>query len=413
VLVVGPSRSGKTRGILAPAILTAPGPVVVVSTKTDLLWLTRGPRAMSGTVWAYDPLGTLGPDAEGFSLARFSPLQGIQRFSDAVRVAGAMARSSRPEAATSEGHHWLERAETLVACVMYACACSRRSMEHVVAQVVMRDASEALKVLDSLPDPMPSRILSGILRTDGRELSGIFSSAASLLAPFKTREALESCTKPNFDPASFVRSRDTLFVVGTGEEQAFASPLIASLVEAVKEATYRRAREQDCLRPPVLLAVDEAAHCARIPALASIAAEGGGQGLLAVVCVQDVSQAGAMGMSRDQLLNLFPVKALLPGTTDLATLRTLSQLTGNVPRRVTTIGQQRYGRIPGRLRTVSRHVSLSTEPRVTPEAIFSLPPGSAFVMDQKGRFGVVRLLGEGPRLALPRPPMPPGPGVTL
>lgn len=57
VLLLGPPRSGKTSGVMVPAIIAHTGPVVSASTKDDVMRATRLPRAMSGKLWVFDPTG--------------------------------------------------------------------------------------------------------------------------------------------------------------------------------------------------------------------------------------------------------------------------------------------------------------------------------------------------------------------
>lgn len=62
VLVLGPPRSGKTVSIVIPAVVTAPGPVLVTSTKPEVMQLCAATvRARGGRCWLYDPTGTEHP----------------------------------------------------------------------------------------------------------------------------------------------------------------------------------------------------------------------------------------------------------------------------------------------------------------------------------------------------------------
>jgi type IV secretory pathway TraG/TraD family ATPase VirD4 len=56
-LVLGPPRSGKTSAVAVPNVLCAPGPLIVTSTKTDLLAATIAARAEVGRCWLLDPEG--------------------------------------------------------------------------------------------------------------------------------------------------------------------------------------------------------------------------------------------------------------------------------------------------------------------------------------------------------------------
>ena len=69
LLILGPPRSEKTAGVLTPAILCHPGPVVSTSTKADVLRATGLVRARLGRVWHYSPDGgETPPGCHGASL---------------------------------------------------------------------------------------------------------------------------------------------------------------------------------------------------------------------------------------------------------------------------------------------------------------------------------------------------------
>jgi type IV secretory pathway TraG/TraD family ATPase VirD4 len=61
MLVLGPPRSGKTSSLVVPNVLAAPGPVLVTSTKTDVLEATLPAARSSDAVGSWTPTGTLEP----------------------------------------------------------------------------------------------------------------------------------------------------------------------------------------------------------------------------------------------------------------------------------------------------------------------------------------------------------------
>jgi len=62
----------------------------------------------------------------------------------------------------------------------------------------------------------------------------------------------------------------------------------------------------------LLLALDELANVAPLPRLASIVSEGGGQGVVTLACLQDLSQARSRwGTSAEGFLSLFPTTVVL------------------------------------------------------------------------------------------------------
>ena len=106
------------------------------------------------------------------------------------------------------------------------------------------------------------------------------------------------------------------------------APVVVAFLEQVRAATYRTAAE-GTLRLPVTLVLDEVANVAPLPDLPAMVSEGGGQGLLTLACLQDLSQARARwGVAADGFFSLFGSKVVLPGIGDMSTLEAVSRLAG-------------------------------------------------------------------------------------
>ncbi|MHB8325569.1 MAG: type IV secretory system conjugative DNA transfer family protein [Candidatus Dormibacteria bacterium] len=75
-LVLGPPRSGKTRGPIIPNVAAWEGTVLVTSTRRDVLDATASWRAQKGTAWVFDPLVTVGRLPPGARRLVWSPLRG-------------------------------------------------------------------------------------------------------------------------------------------------------------------------------------------------------------------------------------------------------------------------------------------------------------------------------------------------
>jgi hypothetical protein len=79
----------------------------------------------------------------------------------------------------------------------------------------------------------------------------------------------------------------------------------------------------------LLLALDEVANIAPLPNLPELVSEGGGQGVLTLACLQDLSQARARwGPDADGWLSLFGSTVMFRGVEDVKTLDMLSALAG-------------------------------------------------------------------------------------
>jgi type IV secretion system protein VirD4 len=212
-------------------------------------------------------------------------------------------------------------------------------------------------------------ILEGLTATDTRELSGIFSTADSVLAAYRSDAALTGTRNPTFDPAAFAASTDTLYLVAPAATQALMAPLVVALLDQVRSAVYRWRP-----RTPMLYALDEVANIAPLPDLPSTLAEGGSQGLLVLACLQDLSQARARwGKAADGFLTLFTHKLLLPGVADPATLKAISTLAGHVeePVRSRTTGWTQS----------STSWTTRRQPRLPEDRIANLPIGTGLLVN--------------------------------
>jgi type IV secretion system protein VirD4 len=334
LLVVGPPRSGKTTALVVPNILAAPGAVVSTSTKADVLAATLAVRSAQGRCWLLDPTGTV-TAPEGVTAIRWSPVGASRQWDDALATARAMAGAARPAGRWSEASHWTERAEALLAPLLHAAALEGVDMRRVVHAIHRHDPEPARAILARHGADVAADVLAGITATDSREQSGIWSTAAGIVAAYRSASALDATIHPNIDPADLAAGTDTVYVCAPARHQALVAPIVVAFLESVRAGTYAAAaadqRAGTSGRPPVLLALDELANIAPLPDLPALVSEGGGQGLATLACLQDLSQARQRwGPAADGFLSLFGTKVILPGIADLSTLELVSRLGGEI-----------------------------------------------------------------------------------
>jgi type IV secretion system protein VirD4 len=333
-LIIGPPRSGKTSRLVIPNLYAHPGAVVATSTKTDVAEATWTRRAELGTCWLWDPTGTLIPP-DGIQTLRWSPIIGCGTWDAAVARAHALATAARPSPnGTPHGSeaHWIERAQALLAPLLHAAAITNNDLRTVLSWLHRRDLTQPLEALQTHGSTMAADLITGIAETEERERSGIFSTADSLLAAYRTDTALASATNPNFDPTAFAASNDTIYLCAPATAQAQYAPLVVALLDQIRTATYA-ARPY----PSLLWALDELANIAPLPDLPATISEGASQGLVVLASLQDLSQARTRwGNAADGFLTLYTHKLVLPGIADLATLRQVSALAGEIDVPVTS-----------------------------------------------------------------------------
>ncbi|MGH3260756.1 MAG: type IV secretory system conjugative DNA transfer family protein [Trebonia sp.] len=379
VLVIGPSQSGKTTSVIVPTLLDYPGPVVSTSTKPDVLRATMDSRLEFGRAWQFDPTGHA-HEIPGVQTLRWSPLSCSQNWDGALLMARAMVTGAAVGTGTTDANHWAKRAQALLAAVLHAAAIGDMPLRTVIGWVTSHDTNGPLSRLrDHATVPLALDALTGIANTEARERSSIFSATADALEAYTSQAALDAAEDQNFDAKQFVTSGDTVYIHAPAEGQRMAAPLVCGLLAEIRRATYQ-AHARGHLDGTVLFALDEVANVAPIAELPQIASEGGGQGLLLLAVLQDLSQARARwGTVADGFLTLFGTKLILPGVADPRTLETISTALGEYDRKVVT---ESDAKVPGRW-TAQRSTSYSTQRTrvLSPGEVANIPAGHALHLD--------------------------------
>ncbi|HET6874227.1 MAG TPA: type IV secretory system conjugative DNA transfer family protein [Acidimicrobiales bacterium] len=326
LLVLGPPRSGKTCGVAVPNTIAAPGSVVSTSTKPDVLAATTAARSRMGRCWLLDPSGSMHAPA-GVEVIRWSPVASARTWEEALLLARSMTAAARPAGRMGEAAHWTERAEALLAPLLHAAHLRGSGMDTVIRWVLRHETDEAATVLHSDGPRLAADVLAGIEATDPREQSGIWSSAAGVLAAYRSEQVLDRSDRPNFDPARLAAGRDTVYVCAPARQQDLIAPIVVAFLDQARAGAFAGTGRH----LPLTLVLDELANIAPIPDLPALISEGGSQGVLTVGCLQDLSQARARwGPSADGFLSLFGAKLVLPGIGDMATLDLVSRLGGEI-----------------------------------------------------------------------------------
>jgi type IV secretion system protein VirD4 len=380
-LVLGPTRSGKTSALLVPNVLLARSAVVTTSTKDDVVRATST-RSRVGHVHLFDPSGTT-RCPPGVTRVGWSPIDASRDWDAAVHTADAMVDASRLRArGAGAPDHWSERARALLAPLLHACALDRGGIPRLAGWVDAREGREPLSRLVGAKGedhPAPAS-LGGLLATDDRELSAIWSTTAGVLSAWRTEAAREAAAAPPLDLGRFLGGANTLHVVSPARHQVATAPLIAGMLDAIVHATYER-HERGA---SVLLALDELANVAPLPSLPSFVSEGAGQGVVVLGCLQDLSQARVRwGTAAEGFLSLFPTTVVLPGIADRATLDALSQLAGRHDVAATSVSTSRGRDVVTR--------SFVERPRLAQDVIARGHLGYALAIDAAKRLGWVEL----------------------
>jgi type IV secretion system protein VirD4 len=389
VLVVGPPRCGKTSSIVVPNVLSACGAVVTTSTKPDVLLTTSRARSRVGDCLLFDPSGRT-PPPQGVTRVAWSPLVGSREWDGALRTARTMVMCARPGSDRGEAVHWTERAEALLAPAFHAAALGGMSMTRLLSTVDRREGEELRAILAREDTERALDTLEGVLSTEEREQSGIWSTASSILAAYRSERALGTTEGEQVDFERFVRSESTLYVCSGSDEQRRTAPIVVGLLNEARLAGYRAAASGELgyaySRPPLLLALDEVANIAPLPDLPALVAEGGSQGVMTLACLQDLSQAAERwGRLGEGFLGLFNTKLIFGGVGDTRTLEAVSLLAGE--HEVRTVSVSEGSRLPGLPGLIGRRspdrttLSTRSERRLPVDVIARGSPGQVLCLD--------------------------------
>ena len=173
-------------------------------------------------------------------------------------------------------------------------------MREVLRWIDRHDGAPALEILAATRREAPATdLLAGIVATDTREQSGIWSTASGVLAAYRTQGAMASTNAPPLDSRRILRRGRTRSTSARRDADNASSPRSSSLSSATCATPSTNALASNGLDgPPTMLALDEVANIAPIPDLPAMVSEGAGQGLLVLACLQDLSQARAGGARR-------------------------------------------------------------------------------------------------------------------
>ena len=371
MLLVGPPRSGKGLHLVIPMLLDAPGAVVSTSTRPDNLAVTMQARQAVGPVAVFDPQQLAAGVSRGL---RWSPVRGCELPQTAMIRARGLAAGTGMSRTVDGGDFWQAQTEAVLRALLHAAALDGRTAHDLYRwSLDPASAADAIAVLGwSTAAPGWGDALEQAAHSDPRTRDSIWLGVRQALASLADPRVLDAVTPSageSFDPATFLRERGTLYLLGTSSGAGAASSLVAALVEDMVETARRLAAASTGARldPPLLLALDEIGNLAPLPSLPSLMSEGGGTGITPLAVLQSLSQARDRWgeQQANALWDAAIVKVILGGGSNARDLADLSALIGERDERTESVSRDRFGgrttstnvrRVPvmdaGRLRTL-------------------------------------------------------------
>jgi type IV secretory pathway TraG/TraD family ATPase VirD4 len=336
VLAICAPRSGKTTCLAVPAVLDAPGPVVATSNKADLWELTHAVRRghTGQQVWTFDPQQITGTP-QAFV---WDALAGVRSVGDARRLAGHFIQEIRRTGTGPGGEgrdFWDRDAEDLLTALLLAAAVDRRPLGQVGEWLTAVSSVEPRNILARAGFTQLAAVMAGRSQGAVETREGVYATARAATAALSDPQIMAWVTPrpglPVFDPAAFVRSRQTLYLLSK-DGAGSAAPLVAAFADRIMLEAVRAAETSPGgrLDPPLVAVLDEAANICRITELPRLYSHLGSRGVVPITILQSRAQGrrvwGQGGM--DELFSAATVKIIGAGVDEQAFAEDLSRMLG-------------------------------------------------------------------------------------
>jgi type IV secretion system protein VirD4 len=314
--------------------------------KADLLDATVMSRRKRGAVQVFDPT-----DATGVGDASWSPLRDAKTLPGARKAAQALSNATDWATGAGDMRFWVANAEDLLAPLLWLAAVTDVGMAAVVAWIVAMDTNsengqvashlEIANVLapDRLDVERARLLLEGIWAYDIKQVSSIYVTAKTMIAPWLDPTVAQSARDCSIDLDWLLGASNTLYLCSPLYDAARLAPVLAGLLSDLFEQAYAKAAATNRAIGPVLVVIDEAGNwpLRDLPAIASTCA---GVGMQLMVIFQSKAQIdAAYGVRADTVLSNCITKVFFAGISDAATLQYAASLLGaeHVVTRQTTV----------------------------------------------------------------------------
>ena len=394
-------RTGKTTSRAVPAILDAPGSVLVTSNKRDVVDATRDVRAAAGPVWVFDPQGIALEEPQWW----WNPLSYVTDEVRAAKLAEHFASGSREEG--SRGDAYFDNAsQDLLAALLLAAALDERPITDVYIWTTRDTDEEPVDILRRHGYRLIERLVAGIIGSPDKQRQGVYGGATQMANCLTTRQVVRWVTplatgygtspasqylaggydpRPQFDPARFVREGGTLYSLSK-EGRGTAGPLVTALTVAVVEAAEDLATRSanGRLATPMLAVLDEAANVCRWRELPNLYSHYGSRGIVLMTILQSWSQGvgvwGEAGMNK--LFSAANVFVYGGGVREDRFLESLSKIVGDYDQLSTSTSSGRGQRTTSR-QLVRRRI-------LDVDELAAMPKGRAVVLASGARPTLIR-----------------------
>ncbi|MGW0662862.1 type IV secretory system conjugative DNA transfer family protein [Streptodolium elevatio] len=291
-------RTGKTTTRAIPAVVEAPGAVVVTSNKRDIVDATRGVRERRGPVWVFDPQNQANEPASWW----WDPLTFVG--SSVVRAtiaASLFAGANRGAHVRSDGY-FEPAGQDLFAAVLLAASEAGLPVTAVLTWLRRPTDDTPARILRDAGHDVVAASVEAVSAGPVTQRAGVYGVASQIAAPLTAPEIARWVTpgegrpRPQFRHTDFgAHDNGTIYLLSE-ETHKVAAPLILTLTTALAYQFEGRAIESSGgrLAVPAVFVLDEAANVCPWPELPSLYTHYGSRGIIMMTILQSWAQGVAV-----------------------------------------------------------------------------------------------------------------------
>lgn len=286
--------------------LETTGPVVATSNEPDIVDAARGPRSELGVCWVHDVQDIIGERPTWW----WNPLSFVTDLETAEKLADVFI-SSATSAGAKQDAYFESAGKELLSRLFLAAALARRPITDVFAWANdpdARDGENPAALLKAHGEGAQAIALEKTQKLTEKQRDGVYGTIRPWIGVLGSRKIADWITdpsgrRPHFDPAAFVRSTDTVYLVskeGGGSARAVTAALTMAILMAAERAGSRGVGGR--LAPPVTAVLDEVANVCRWRELPDLYSHYGSRGIVVSAffpsCSQGVEAFGETGMQK-------------------------------------------------------------------------------------------------------------------
>lgn len=312
LLALGPTRCGKTSGLIIPSVGIHAGPAIVVSTREDIVQATAGARSkIAASHGGHVVEAALGGCTTGLvDAVPWSVTDGCDSWNVALDRAEILASTAIPE---SKDQFWRGAATDVLSGSLLGASLMGEDDRLLARRIRSANISAYhATVLKHYPrDHDAPFVFAGVsdpkaMAEDTRR--SVFAVVSSqVLGPFRYEQSVSVVGA--IDLAEFVQSAGTIYITIPWWRAKSLQPLVAAFIEAVVAAW----RVSTTRYGTLLLALDEVANVAPLPNLPQIITAGAGDSIQCVLGMQEPAQATRWGSEAEVITGGPTHLAVYPG----------------------------------------------------------------------------------------------------